>query len=122
MSTASDYALAITKSNKNNGIVIGQIFLGPTCPVMRIPPDPACAPKPYRSHISITIAGTGRLYKTIPTTNAGIFKLSMVPGTYLLEVNKVASGSPYPRCTKVKFVIASKKTIKLIVNCDTGIR
>src|SRR3989338_9714702 len=33
--------------------VKGTISLGPTCPVMRDPPDPACADKPYATAVTI---------------------------------------------------------------------
>lgn len=36
-----------------DGKVSGKILLGPTCPVMKNPPDPACADKPYETSIQI---------------------------------------------------------------------
>ena len=111
-----------TKQVAGNGNVRGQVLLGPVCPVERIPPDPACAPKPYKTTIDIWSMLTGSSYKPVSTNTAGVFNLSLVPGPYVLQVAQATNGSPYPRCTEVKFSVAAKKTLKVIVNCDTGIR
>ena len=111
-----------TKQVAGNGNVRGQVLLSPVCPVEHIPPDPACAPKPYKTTIDIWSALTGSSYKRVSTSAAGVFNLSLAPGPYVLQVTQVTNGSLYPRCAEVKFSVVAKKTLKLTVNCDTGIR
>jgi hypothetical protein len=111
-----------TKQVAGNGNVRGRVLLGPVCPVEHIPLDPACAPKPYKTTIDIWSMLTGSSYKPVSTNVAGVFNLSLVPGPYVLQVARARNGSPYPRCTEVKFSVAAKKTLKVTVNCDTGIR
>lgn len=111
-----------TKHVAGNGNVRGRVILGPVCPVERIPPDPACAPKAYKTTINIWSRLTGKSYKPVSTNAAGVFKLSLVPGRYVLRVAQAKNGSPYPRCTEVKFSVTAKNTLKVTVNCDTGIR
>ena len=111
-----------TKQVAGNGSVHGQVLLGPTCPVEHIPPDPACAPKPYKTSIDVWSALTGSPYKRVFTNDSGAFNLSLVPGPYALQVTPATNGSLYPRCTEAKFSVVAKKTIKVTVNCDTGIR
>src|SRR5271169_551088 len=42
-----------TGATSPEGTVEGSVMLGPTCPVERIPPDPACAPRPYQTRITV---------------------------------------------------------------------
>lgn len=111
-----------TKPIVGNGNVHGQVFLGPVCPVERIPPDPACAPKPYKTAIDIWSTLTGSSYKRVTTNASGVFNLSLSPGPYGLKVSQMMNGSPYPRCTEVKILVATKKSQNVTLNCDTGIR
>ncbi len=101
------------------GIVRGQVLLGPICPVERIPPDPACAPKPYQTKIDIYKGVSKIPYKSIATDSAGSFSLSLISGNYVL---RAAGGAPYPRCTDLSIQVTAGRTVKAIVNCDTGIR
>ncbi len=111
-----------TKQLAGNGMVIGRVILGPTCPVERIPPDPACAPKPYKSAISVWSTWTGSSYQLVSTDTKGLFKLSLSPGAYSLTVSQPSPGGPYPRCTELKIIVVAKKSQSVTVNCDTGIR
>jgi len=111
-----------TKQVAGNGNVRGAVLLSPVCPVEHIPPDLACAPKPYKTTLDVWSQLTGSPYKRVSTNTAGIFNLSLVPGPYSLQVTQATTGSLYPRCTPVKFLVVAKKTLKLTVNCDTGIR
>ena len=101
------------------GIVRGQVLLGPICPVERIPPDPACAPKPYQTKIDIFYGASKIAYKSIATDSSGSFTLSLISGSYVL---RAAGGPVYPRCTDLSIQVIAGRTEKVIVNCDTGIR
>ena len=105
-----------------NGNVIGKVLLGPICPVERNPPDPACAPRPYKSTIQIWNTLTGSAYQSVATDASGTFNLSLAPGSYSLAVAKNANGSPYPRCTQVNITVTARSSQNVTVNCDTGIR
>ncbi len=111
-----------TKQLSGNGTVLGNVILGPVCPVERIPPDPACAPRPYKTSIHVWNATTGSSYQDVPTDASGSFKLSLMPGNYSFAVVSPANGFAYPRCTQVDFSVIANKTRKITVNCDTGIR
>lgn len=111
-----------TKQMPGNGNVRGQVLLGPVCPVEHNPPDPACAPKPYKTTIDVWSTLTGSSYKRVATNASGIFNLSLAPGSYGLKVSQATNGSPYPRCGEVAIVVAAKKFQDVTVNCDTGIR
>ena len=104
------------------GSVFGQVLLSPTCPVMRNPPDPACAPKPYKTSLNIWNSRTRSAYKSVKTNSTGVFKLSLAPGHYTVQVQKSAIGLAYPRCAAASFSVVAKRTTKIVVNCDTGIR
>jgi hypothetical protein len=111
-----------TKQLAGNGTIIGHVILGPICPVERIPPDPACAPRPYKSTINVWSTWTGSSYQPVKTDANGLFKLSLPPGAYSLAVSRPSGGSIFPRCTDLKISVGAKKTQNVTVNCDTGIR
>ena len=110
---------ASTSPTSSKGTVHGQVLLGPICPVERIPPDPACAPKPYKTSIDIWSALTGSRYKSVASDTAGVFNISLDPGTYVL---RATSGSTYPRCSNLQVKVVAGKSQSVIINCDTGIR
>jgi len=105
------------------GTVRGSVVLGPTCPVERIPPDPACAPKPYATKIDIyrVMNPSEALYETIATNQSGIFSVSLQRGLYLFVAH---GGSPFPRCDQsgVDVLVDPGVTTSTTLNCDTGIR
>jgi hypothetical protein len=111
-----------TKQLAGNGTVTGRVVLGPVCPVERIPPDPACAPRPYKSTINVWSTWTGSSYRPVQTDAKGVFRLSLPPGAYSLAVSRPSGGSLFPRCTDLKISVATKRTQNVTVNCDTGIR
>lgn len=110
------------KQIAGNGIVRGEVLLGPTCPVERIPPDPACAPRPYKSTINIWNTYTGSNYRPVATDSFGKFKLSLAPGSYSLKVSSPPNGSLFPRCGELNIVVSAKRSQNISLNCDTGIR
>jgi hypothetical protein len=87
--------------------------------VERIPPDPACAPRPYKTTITVLRTPTGASYKKIATDASGRFTISLAPGAYILRAR---GASIYPRCTDLKIKVIAKKSQIAKINCDTGIR
>lgn len=112
----------IVKSFKftvSNSGVIGQITLGPSCPVERIPPDPNCAPKPYQTKIDLTNhLGSGVIASTESDEN-GRFKIDIAPGKYDLHAG---GGKILPRCAPQTVEIKAENFIYTALSCDTGIR
>lgn len=111
-----------TKQLAGNGTVIGRVILGPVCPVERIPPDPACAPKPFTTAITIWSTWTGSPYTPVFNDANGVFRLSLPPGAYSLAASPATGSGPYPRCAVTKILVVAKKSQNVTVNCDTGIR
>ncbi|HUW88688.1 MAG TPA: hypothetical protein VMW30_10015 [Candidatus Paceibacterota bacterium] len=108
-----------SRSKVEMGIVHVQVLLSPTCPVERNPPDPACAPKPYETKITILDAQTNSPYKNYETDSSGKITFSIDPGKYVLRAK---STTPFPYCTDLKIVVTTNKTQSVVINCDTGIR
>ncbi len=111
-----------TKEMPGNGTVVGHVVLGPVCPVERIPPDPACAPRPYKTSIYAWSVTTGSTYQRVNTDASGSFKLSLVPGDYSIAVTSPANGAAYPRCAPIDVTVKAKAVQNVTINCDTGIR
>lgn len=111
-----------TKWRAGNGGVRGVVLLSPICPVQRLPPDPACAPRPYKTLLYIRSKVNGTVYRPVPTSVKGAFNLSLSPGSYLLRVAREGNGAMYPRCAELIVIVVGKKTLHVTMNCDTGIR
>lgn len=107
------------KSNVEMGTVNLQVLLSPICPVERNPPDPACAPKPYKTTITILKALTNTPYKNYMTDASGKLTFSIDAGAYVLHSESTSS---LPYCTDLKIEVRAKRTQGLVMNCDTGIR
>lgn len=105
------------KSIKGN--VKGRVTLSPTCPVERMPPDPACAPKPYPTSISILKDGNMYLVNAMQGDADGAFSVSLDPGTYTL---RASGGSVLPRCPDVSVEVKSGQNVTADISCDSGIR
>ena len=99
--------------------VRGTISLGPTCPVERIPPDPACADKPYATAIMVYRSGSKTPFIIGNSNAAGVFSLPLSPGSYTLNAG---SGTMLPRCAPVTVAVAANTYATTSISCDTGIR
>ncbi len=110
----------VARPGKVDTGVEGIVTIGPTCPVMRIPPDPQCADKPYPTTLIIasTIIGKngGVLVKT---DSKGYFSKELEPGTYTI---KAESNSQLPRLAPVTFTVLAHKLVSLNLQFDSGIR
>ncbi|MFH0890579.1 MAG: hypothetical protein V1856_00925 [Candidatus Liptonbacteria bacterium] len=102
----------------NSGIR-GTVLLGPTCPVMRDPPDPGCADKPYETTILVYRFGAGSVIATVKSGTNGEFEVSLPPGKYTLAAS---GGAVLPRCSSVDAVVGQTGYVTANISCDTGIR
>lgn len=102
--------------------VSGRATAGPTCPVERNPPDPACAARPVAGAVLvIQDAASGREVTRVTTDQDGRFSVALAPGSYHLvpqTANGLMGGAP-----PVDFQVeAGRSTPPLGVSYDTGIR
>jgi hypothetical protein len=111
----------LSASSDLTGNVYGQITTGPTCPVMRIPPDPVCADKPYQTAIQIIASGSplSSPYKVINTDSQGNYSVTLPVGEYSFQPQ---GGNFLPRCTAQNVTVTSGANLKVDFSCDTGIR
>lgn len=100
--------------------IVGTAMLGPTCPVQRIPPDPACADKPYKGPLEVSTVDGSEVVDTFTTDSKGAFKRDLLPGDYTITT---LGSSLYPRCSSTGAIhVTSSGYVTVQVSCDTGIR
>ena len=103
-----------------NSGVRGIVLLGPTCPVMREPPDPQCADKPYQTTVSVSRANdTTHTFANIESGKDGTFELSLPPGDYVINAK---GGATLPRCQETSATVGPEGYTPITISCDTGIR
>ena len=101
--------------------VRGTVTAGPTCPVERDPPDPACAARPVAGAVLVftDVGGT----EVVRTTTAvdGTFAVDLAPGAYHVAAEPVEGlmGTPEPMDFEV---VAGAAPTELELSYDTGIR
>ncbi len=106
-------------TSKKSGVA-GKVTLSPTCPVERMPPDPACAPKPYSTSIGVFVSGPHQdVLKIIQSDSSGFFSAELDPGSYVLSAR---GGDVLPRCPQVSVIVKSGRYTQTEIACDTGIR
>lgn len=98
--------------------ISGIASLGPTCPVERMPPDPACADRPYQGSFYVRTE-SGKLVTTFKTKSDGSFMLSIAPGTYVITL---ASDSVMPRLSPTTVTVEKGKSASVALTLDSGIR
>jgi carboxypeptidase family protein len=99
----------------------GQAIAGPVCPVERIPPDPACAPRPVVGAVLVITAGDGREVARATTDADGRWTMTLAAGEYTLTPQAVSGllGIAPP----VPFTVSTTgSSVSLDVAYDTGIR
>jgi hypothetical protein len=100
------------------GVLTGRVTLSPACPVERMPPDPACAPRRYQT--TLRIYGTNDIAVASSQSDArGEFRFSLPAGTYRIEAE---GGAMFPRCTAQTATVRPNVTTLIEISCDTGIR
>ena len=97
----------------------GVISVGPTCPVERMPPDPACADKPYQTPVAdFRASDPVHAVALLQSDAQGAFKVSLPPGEYLVD----AGQRTLPRCPQTSATVAPGQYASVVISCDTGIR
>lgn len=117
-STASDGTDENSILPYNSGVQ-GTVSLGPTCPVQRMPPDPACADKPYATAVLVYRASSKTPFVIGNSNTDGTFQFSLPPGSYTLAAG---SGTTLPRCSSIPVTVVPDIYTEISIPCDTGIR
>lgn len=119
--TGPNCEFAPCPNTTTTGSIRGKVTLGPTCPVMRIPPDPACADKPYKTTVQIIAINSPKSspFAVVETDDQGRFKITLPPGEYGIQP---MGGNPLPRCETKNITVEPDTMIDVNLSCDTGIR
>lgn len=101
--------------------VRGTVTAGPTCPVERDPPDPACAARPVAGAVLVFTDVNGAEVARATSAADGTFMLELAPGVYHLVAEPVEGlmGTPEPMDLEV---VAGGPLTELQLSYDTGIR
>jgi hypothetical protein len=99
----------------------GRAVAGPVCPVERIPPDPACAPRPVVGAVLVIAASDGHEVARATTDTDGRWTVTLAAGTYTLTPQAVSG--LLGRAPALQFTVSTTgSSIGLDVTYDTGIR
>lgn len=108
-----------TTTPKTTSGITGIVLLGPTCPVMREPPEPECADKLYKTALVVTTPDGSRIIKKFSSDMDGKFKVNLPPGEYLVQSSPTTT---YPLCSSDGNVIVKAGMFTdTAVSCYTGI-
>ena len=101
--------------------VRGTVTAGPTCPVVTIPPDPACADRPLAGARLVFRDVAGAEVGWAVSAQDGTFVVELAPGSYRVTAEPVEGllGTPAPMDVQVD---AGGAMTELRVSYDTGIR
>lgn len=94
----------------------GQVFIGPTCPVVQIGQE--CPDQPYQAVLTV-LSPEGREIVQVKTDEQGRFKIPLAPGEYILRPE---SPNVLPFANEQPFVVESGVFTQVIVTYDSGIR
>ncbi len=97
----------------------GIVMLGPICPVVKNPPEPQCADKPYQTLVAVFRQSDPTHAVAITRSNAdGRFSFTLPSGNYTLG----AGESRLPACGHPAATVSPNTWVDTTISCDTGIR
>lgn len=98
----------------------GSVFIGPTCPVQRNPPDPACADRVFAANFRVRNSANV-VVKEFSSLDDGTFSVLLPVGTYSIEQ---MPGALYPRMSSqtMGIVVKANQFTAITITFDTGIR
>jgi len=93
---------------------------GPVCPVERVPPDPACAPRPVGGATVLVLDGQGKTVATVVLDDRGMALVPLPAGSYLVQAQPANGlmGTPEPQTVTV----VDGTITPVALAYDTGIR
>lgn len=98
--------------------VEGQVFIGPTCPVVRV--DQPCPDRPYQTVLAV-YSLNGRKVTEFQTDEEGRFRVALAPGEYILRPEHPGGMRP-PFAAEQTFTVLPGQFTHLSVTYDSGIR
>ena len=101
--------------------ITGLVFIGPVCPVERIPPPPSCRDRPCVATIDFRLASTHRLVQSARSNVHGRFVAHLAPGTYVVEPRS-GPGIARPLRPRRTVHVAPNRFTAIRVDYDSGIR
>jgi hypothetical protein len=93
---------------------------GPTCPVVRNPPDSACAPRSVANAEVVVRSPDGSELARGRSDDQGQIQLQVPPGAYYVEPQPVEG--LLGTAPAVAFSVVAGETLELSLTYDTGIR
>ena len=100
--------------------VVGQIFIGPTCPVQR-EGDDSCADQPFQATITVLDAG-GNEVTRIESDQEGHFGAFLAPGDYTLRPERPDPNLPLPVAGEIAITVVAGQFTEVTITYDSGIR
>lgn len=99
------------------GVITGVVKLGPIMPVCR---EGVPCFGVYKEAPVVLRASDGRVVKRGTTNDRGEFLLSAPPGSYDVVVG--VEGQLLPTCTPKRVSVRVRETVRVEIDCDSGIR
>jgi hypothetical protein len=103
-------------------VVHGRVHAGPSCPVEKVPPDPACADRPVAGAVLIVTTAAGVEVARATSAADGTFRVTLPAGDYILVPQPVqgymGTASPVPFHAQGDGAAPAP----LDISYDTGIR
>jgi hypothetical protein len=96
--------------------IIGQVLIGPNCPVVR--KDVDCPDRPYQATMTI-LNQRGQVVTRFQTDAQGKFQVKLKPGKYILRPE---SPGVLPRAGEQNFTVTGRKFTSLQITYDSGLR
>lgn len=102
--------------------VTGLAHAGPTCPVEKVPPDPACADRPVAGALLVVTTEAGVEVARATSAADGTFSVTVPPGDYILIPAPVAGLLGTAQPVPFRAQADGPAPAPLDVAYDTGIR
>ena len=101
--------------------VRGIAVAGPTCPVVTVPADPACADRPVEGAVIVALDDAGIEVARVTTGPDGAFSIGLAPGSYRI-VPQPVEGLTGTATAQGVGIAAGEPMAELTFSYDTGIR
>ena len=105
----------VTSPPADTGIE-GQVFIGPTCPVVQL--NNPCPDRPYQATLSVLDSNHRKVVKFQTDAN-GSFHVALAPGAYILHPE---SPGVMPVASEQPFTVIAGQFTHLNITYDSGIR
>jgi hypothetical protein len=116
---AEVWPAASSNGDVNQGLRIATVA-GPTCPVEKMPPDPACAPKPVPNVTVEIVDADGNQQALVMLDGAGQGSVELEPGVYNVTAQGTAGFMGGPEAQQV--TVEDGQITEVTLAYDTGIR